>query len=345
MGLQFKDLVVRKEIAIKDLSGKVLAVDSMNLLYQFLTTIRSIDGSVLTDSKGRVTSHLIGLFSRTTSLMEAGLKLVFVFDGKAPAIKQKTWEKRTAVKKEASLKLKQAEEAGDVAGMKKFAARTAVLTKEMISDAQNLIKTLGLPIVQAPSEGEAQTAYMVKKGDAYASVSQDYDNLIFSCPLLVRNLSIEGKRKKVGKLAFQKVKPEMILLDDVLEKNKLDLDQLIILAILMGTDYNPGGVKRIGPKTALKLIKEFDHDFMAIFDKVEWEKHYPDLDWKMVFDVIKKMPVTDNYQLEWKQYNEEELFDLLVKEHGFSEERVKTKLTRLRKEQVNLTQKGLSSFF
>ncbi|MBU1622944.1 MAG: flap structure-specific endonuclease, partial [Nanoarchaeota archaeon] len=98
MGLQFKDLVIKREIAIKDLKGKILAVDSMNLLYQFLTTIRSADGSALTDSKGRVTSHLIGLFNRTTSLMEQGLKLVFVFDGKAPDIKKRTWEKRTKVK-------------------------------------------------------------------------------------------------------------------------------------------------------------------------------------------------------------------------------------------------------
>ena len=110
MGLNFKDLVIKKEISISDLHGKVLAIDSMNLLYQFLTTIRSPDGTPLTDKKGHVTSHLIGLFSRTATLMEQGLKLVFVFDGKAPEIKQKTWEKRTQVKKEAFLKMKEAEE-------------------------------------------------------------------------------------------------------------------------------------------------------------------------------------------------------------------------------------------
>ena len=107
MGLQFKDIIIKNEIAIKDLKDKILVVDSMNLLYQFLTTIRSADGSVLTDAKGRPTSHLIGLFSRTTALMEEGLKLAFVFDGKAPEIKYKTWEKRTAIKQEASLKLKE----------------------------------------------------------------------------------------------------------------------------------------------------------------------------------------------------------------------------------------------
>jgi len=345
MGLQFKELVVKKEISIVDLRGKVLAVDAMNMLYQFLTTIRSPDGSVLTDSKGRVTSHLIGLFSRTTALMEHGLKLVFVFDGRPPEIKQKTWEKRTAVKAEASLKLKKAYEDKDFASMRKFAARTAVLTRDMREDAKAVITALGLPIVQAPSEGEAQTAYMVKNGTAYASVSQDYDNLIFNCPLLVRNLSIEGRRKKTGTLAYQKVNPELISLPEVLENLKLNLDQLIVLAILVGTDYNPGGVKGIGPKTGLKLLKEYGTDFEALFEKVEWQKSYPDLKWQEVFDTIKNMPVTDKYGVEWKKIDETKLLHLLVEEHGFSEERVRTKIEKLKESQKEMAQKGLKSWF
>jgi len=342
MGLKFKDIVVKKEIAIKDLKDKVLAVDSMNLLYQFLTTIRGADGTALTDSKGRVTSHLIGLFNRTTSLMEQGLKLVFVFDGKAPDIKKKTWEKRTAVKKEAALKLKEAEEAQDLAAMKKFASRTVVLDKEMIEDAKKIITALGLPIVQAPSEGEAQTAYMVKKGDAYASISQDYDNLIFSCPLLVRNLSIAGKRKRAGKFAFVTVKPESISLQEVLEHLDLEIDQLIVLAILVGTDYNPGGVKGIGPKKGLKLVKEHGNNFDLIFKEAGWDD---ELDWKDIFNTIKELPTTDDYELKWKKIDEQALVKLLVTEYDFSEERVKSKLDKLNKVQDNLKQKGLGSFF
>ena len=345
MGLQFKELVIKKEISIADLRGKVLAIDAMNMLYQFLTTIRSPDGSVLTDSKGRVTSHLIGLFSRTTALMEQGLKLVFVFDGRPPEIKQKTWEKRTAVKQEAFLKLKEASEDKDLESMRKFAARTAILTKDMREDAKAVITALGLPIVQAPSEGEAQTARMVKNGDAYASVSQDYDNLIFNCPLLVRNLSIEGRRKKAGTLAYQKVNPEMISLPEVLNHLKLELDQLIVLAVLVGTDYNPGGVKGIGPKTGLKLLKEYGTDFDALFAKVEWNKNYPDLKWQEVFDTIKKMPVIDDYKLEWKKIDEKKLFTLLVEGHDFGEERVRTKIEKLKEVQKEMAQKGLKSFF
>jgi flap endonuclease-1 len=345
MGLQFKDLVVRKEIAIRDLKGKVLAVDAMNMLYQFLTTIRGIDGSALIDSKGRVTSHLIGLFNRTTSLMEEGLKLVFVFDGKAPDLKLKTWEKRTAIKKEASLKLKEAEEAGNLEDMRKFASRTVKLDKDMISDAKRVITMLGLPIVQAPSEGEAQTAYMVKNGDAYASISQDYDNLIFSCPRLVRNLSIAGKRKKAGQFAYTTVKPEEIMLKEVLDNLEMSLDQLTALAILVGTDYNPGGVKGIGPKTALKLVKEHKDDFEKLFNEAKWVEHYPDLDWKIIFNTIKDMKVTDDYQLEWKSFDEDELIKLLVDGHDFSLDRVKSKLDKIKEKKEELSQKGLGSFF
>ena len=345
MGLNFKDLVVKKEISIKELKDKVLAVDSYNLLYQFLTTIRSIDGSALTNSKGKVTSHLIGLFSRTSVLMEEGLKLVFVFDGKAPEIKQKTWEKRTEIKKEASLKLKEAEKAGDIEGMKKFASRTVILDKEMVADAKKIIEALGLPIVQAPSEGEAQASYMVKKGDAYASVSQDFDNLIFSCPIMVRNLSIAGKRKKTGKFGYTTIKPEQIELLEVLKHLQLEIDQLIVLAILAGTDYNPGGIKGIGPKKALKLLQEEGKNFDLIFEKVEWEKHYPDLEWKEIFNTIKHMPVSDDYKLEWKPIDEEKLLKLLVDDFEFGEERVRSKLEKLKEVKKQQQQKGLSSFF
>ncbi len=345
MGLQFKDLVVKEEISARNLKDKILAVDSMNLLYQFLTTIRGMDGSALTDSKGRVTSHLIGLFSRTTSLMEQGLKLVFVFDGKAPDIKKKTWEKRTAIKQEAAKLFQKAEEDQNMGDMRKFASRTVILDKDMIRDAKNVITALGLPIVQAPSEGEAQTAYMVKNGTCYASVSQDYDNLIFGCPTLVRNLSIDGKRKRAGKFAYQKVSPEMIKLEDVLKKLELNLEQIIVLAILVGTDYNPGGVKGIGPKTALKLMKEHGDNFDKIFEEVKWKESYPDLEWKEVFDTIKHIPVTDDYKLEWKNIDEEALIHLLVEEHGFSLDRVKSKLEKLNEVKGKLSQKGLSSFF
>lgn len=341
MGLKFKEIVTKQEISLHELKGKILAVDSMNLLYQFLTTIRGPDGSSFTDTKGRVTSHLIGLFNRTTTLMEYGLKLVFVFDGKAPEIKLKTWEKRAAVKEQASLQLEKAKDEGDLAAMKRYSSRTVVLTKDMIEDAKRVITALGLPIVQAPSEGEAQTAYMAKQGDAYASVSQDYDNLIFGCPTLVRNLSVVGKRKKMGSLGYTIVKPEVIFLKDVLKTLSLTQDQLIILAMLVGTDYNPEGIKGIGPKKGLKLVQDYQSP-EKIFAAVDWNTIYPDLHWKILLDTIKHIPVTDSYSLEWKKFDEKTLLTLL-KSFDFDEERIKSKLNKL--DTQNFQQKGLRSFF
>lgn len=351
MGLQFKDLIVKKEIAIDDLRGKTLAVDAMNLLYQFLATIRGPDGALFTDAQGRVTSHLIGLFNRTTALMEQGLKLAFVFDGKPPEIKQRTWEKRTTIKEEAFLKLKEAEERGDIPGMRKFASRTSILTREMREDAQAVITALGLPIVQAPSEGEAQASFMVAQGDCYAAVSQDYDTLIFGCPLLVRNLSIEGRRKKAGTLAYETVKPELISLKEVLQHLGLTQEQLIVLAMLVGTDYNPGGIKGIGPKTGLKLVKEYGRqqgksgNVEKLFAEVKWGEHHPDLSWKEVFDTIKHMPVSKEYELKWKSIDEKKLYHLLVEEHGFGAERVRGKIEKFLAVQEQQVQKGLKGFF
>lgn len=345
MGLQFKDLVVKKEISLKSLQNKTLAVDASAFLYQFLSTIRSRDGTLFTDSQGKVTSHLIGLFNRTTRLMEHNIRLIFVFDGPPPEIKKRTKELRLEAKKQAQLRFKEAEKLGQIEEMYKFASRTSVLTQEMVEDAQQLLTYLGIPYLQAPSEAEAQCAHIIKKGDAYASVSQDYDSLIFGCPLLIRNLSLEGKRKRAGKFAYQVIKPELLSLTDNLNHLGLDIDQLIILAILIGSDYNPGGIKGIGPKTALKLVKENPADFDKIFQQADWQAHFPDLDWKEVFYTIKKMPTTDHYRLAWNPLNEKKLFEFLVKEHDFSAERVQTKLKKLLEEKKQHQQKGLASFF
>ncbi len=343
MGVNLKDLIaIKKEIAIEQLSGKVLAVDAFNTLYQFLTTIRAPDGSLFTDSKGCVTSHLIGLFNRTLRMMEANLKLVFVFDGEPPELKAKELHERKERKIEAALQYEAAKEREDIEEMKKYAGRTSVLTKEMVEESKRLLHALGIPTVQAPSEGEAQTTRLVKNGDAYASVSQDYDNLLFGCPLLIRNLSVEGRKKLPGKLAYKTVEPEMISLKENLGALGITNDQLIALAMLVGTDFNPGGVHGIGPKTALKLVKEHA-DLDALFIKAEWNKHFT-LPWRDIFDVIKHMPVTDDYSLRWGKINAGAVQELLVEEHNFSAERVEKRLAALLEQKEKKQQTGLGKW-
>lgn len=344
MGVQITELLPKEEINIDSLAGKKIAVDAFNTLYQFLTTIRQRDGALLTDSKGRVTSHLAGLFNRTVKLMSMGIQLAFVFDGKSPDLKRKEKERRTELKRDAEVKHKLAVESRDVEGMKKFASRTARLDRDMIQESKQLLQALGLPVIQAPSEGEAQAAYMVKKGELYALASQDTDCLLFGSPLLIRNLSFNAKKKLPGRFSYVAVSPELIKLADVLKELDINQDQLIVLAILVGTDYNIGGVKGIGPKNAMKLIKKHGEDFDALFEEAKWDDFF-DFSWKDVFSVIKDIPTTDDYDLKWGNVDVDKVKEILCERHDFSQERIDKGLSNLLKHNEKKKQKGLGDFF
>lgn len=343
MGINLSDLAVKKEVDYDFLKGKSFVVDSFNVLYQFLSSIRQMDGTPLMDSKGRVTSHLVGLFSRTTKLMKLGLKLAFVFDGKSPELKAKEHEKRAKIKEEAEKQYRIAEERKDIELMKKYAQRTSKLTTEMIEESKELIKALGLPVIQAPSEGEAQAAMMVKKGEFFAAVSQDYDCLLFGVPRMVQNLTISEKKKMPSKLVYEKITPVMIELQETLKNLEINQDQLIALGLLVGTDFNIGGIKGIGPKNALKLVKQYKDDFDKMFNEVRWGDYF-DCDWHEVFDLFKNMPTTDDYKLEWSQIEREKIMKILVEEHDFSRERVQKQLDELNLINKQRAQKGLSDF-
>lgn len=344
MGINLKDIIIKKEVSFDDLKGKILVIDSFNILYQFLATIRQRDGTLLMDSKGRITSHLNGLFYRTLSMLQKGLKPAFVFDGKPPDLKYKEHERRTKLKQEAQKKFEEAKEKKDIEGMKKFAQRTSKLTKDMIKEAKELVGAMGLPVIQAPSEGETQASHIVKKGEAFAVVSQDYDSLLSGAPRLIQNLTVSERKKKPGKLTFETIKPEILELDTNLNNLGIDNDQLIALAMLVGTDYNPSGVKGIGPKNALKLVKQHGKDFDKLFEEVKFEESCG-ISWTEVYYTIKKMPTTNDYKLEFANLDEVKIKKLLVDKFDFSEERVENQLAKLRKKLKSKQQKGLTEWF
>lgn len=344
MGVPITELLKGKEIALDELRGKILAVDAFNMLYQFITTIRMRDGTPLKDSKGQVTSHLIGLFSRTTSLMAEGLKLCFVFDGKPPQLKLEERKRRAATKAAALQKFKEAEAKENIEEMRKYAGRTAKLTTEMITEAKELLEALGLPVIQAPSEGEAEAAHLCAKGEAYAVVSQDADSFLFGAPRVLKNLNLSGRRKKAGALAYQSVNPELLSLEASLKELGMTREQLIILAILVGTDYNRAGIKGIGPKKAIKLLQEHGTDYKALFTAVNWNEAYPDISWKTLLDTFTGMTTTDEYRLEWQIPNSEKVKDILVEKHDFSEERVMNGLNKIAESEAT-KQRGLGEFF
>lgn len=337
MGVNLKDLFERREIALEDLSGKTIAMDAFNIIYQFLTTIRTRDGRLLTDSKGHVTSHLIGLLTRTSHLLQLNIASVFVFDGKPPKLKASESERRHELKQEALKLYRKAAEEEDVASMRKYAARASFLTGEMIEDAKRLLNLMGLPVVQAPSEGEAQCTFIAKQGDAWAVGSQDYDSLLYATPRLVQNLSIAGRRKKAGALSYVSVNPQVIELEPNLKRLGISQDQLIALAMLVGTDYNPGGVKGIGPKNALKLVKKHGSNFEALFEEAAWDCK---TSWKEIFNLFKNMPVSNDYDLELKTPDKEGILQFLAEERDFSRDRVAETINKIIEVKKKKSQKG-----
>ncbi len=349
MGVNLKDLIPDEvKVVVEDLRmlrGNAIAIDGYNALYQFLAAIRQPDGTPLMDSRGRITSHLSGLFYRTINLMENGIKPVYVFDGKPPEIKQMEIERRKRVKEEAVKKYEEALKKGDLEAAKRYAQMSSKLTEDMVNDAKRLLDYMGIPWVQAPAEGEAQAAYMTSKGDTWAVGSQDYDSLLFGSPRLVRNLTITGRRKLPRKDVYIEIKPEIIELDKLLKKLGITREQLVDIAILIGTDYNPEGVKGIGPKKAYTLIKSYGSLEKAL--KVLPGAYFP-VDPLKIREYFLNPPKTDDYKLEWREPDEKNIIEFLVHEHDFSIDRVKNAIERLKKayrEHIKSKQMGLEAWF
>lgn len=337
MGVQISGILDKNPLEMAELTGKVTAIDAYNTLYQFLSIIRQPDGTPLMDIAGRVTSHLSGLFYRTAKFIEVGLLPVYVFDGKPPAFKNITLEKRERIKSEAEKRLEEALSKGDLEQARKAAQATSRLTKEMVADAKNLLGLMGIPTVQAPSEAEAQAAHMTKRDDAFATASQDYDSLLFGSPKLVRNLAITGRKKLPNKKTYVEVKPELIDLKKTLSSLGITQEKLIVLGVLVGTDFNAGGVKGIGPKKALALVQTKSVD--TIFTEIDFSPYDP----QMILDFFLHPPVEDNYEIKWEKPDEEGIKKMMVDEHSFSEERVAKVLETVRKKSPH-SQKSLGSW-
>ena len=317
MGVDLGD-VPKKSAAISDLAGKKFAVDAYNNIYQFLSSIRQPDGTPLMDFKGNVTGHLAGIFYRNARLLENGVRMIYVFDGKPPGFKSDVLGERSERKKEAEAKWKAALEKGNMAEARKAAQATSRLTPKMVGEAKELLACMGIPVVDAPSEGEAQASQMVIEGAADAVASQDMDCLLFGAPLLLRNLSIGGKRKIPGKSEYIDVEPEFIALQDALSTLGVSRQQLIWMGILIGTDFDEG-VKGVGPKKALKIVKESK----SLKEAAEKAGAMADL---QLFESVEQFflhpPVEKRVKVKYGKMDCGKLIKFLCGEHDFSEERV-----------------------
>ena len=323
MGVPLTPIVVKETIGLEALRGQRLALDGNGELYQFLALIRQRDGTPLHDQTGRVTSHLSGLFYRTTRLIsDYGLRLVYVFDGRPPELKFAEIERRRAVRQRYDQELAEARAAGDLARAYSKATMTSRLTRDMVEEAMTLLRLLGIPVVQAPSEGEAQAAHMARRGAVWAAASQDYDSLLFGAPRLARFLTISGKEFLPSVGAFRAITPELIDLARMLEALGLTREQLVDLGILVGTDFNPG-VKGIGPKKALALVKK--HGAL--------ERMPPELRDRAgatgaVRELYLQPAATDDYTVEAGSPDVDGIVRFLCEERVFGEERVRAALRR-----------------
>ncbi len=335
MGTAIGNLLEKEEIDLDFLQSRVVSVDSFNILYQFLSVIRGMDGSPLKDSNGRVTSHLAGLFYRTINLLERDIKPVFVFDGKPLELKSKTRAKRRAIRTAAEEKMLKAQKEGDLKEARKYAQQAVRLTPELVEQAKELVTLMGLPVVLASGEGEAQAAQMVADGKVYGCISQDYDALLFGTKRLLRNITVSGKRKVPGKSYYYEIKPEMIELDKTLHALNIDRQKLVWIGILIGTDFNEKFPK-VGPKTALKLVQEHNK-FENIVKKTGFE---PDFDYKEIEDIFLKPNVTKKYDIDFSLPDNAKLKEFLCEDFGFSANRVDSALEKL---DAKLREKGKQS--
>jgi flap endonuclease-1 len=346
MGLNIREIIPRKEIEFDALKDKLLCVDAFNTLYQFLTTIRQIDGMPLMDDEKRITSHLSGIFYRNISLLSEGIKLVYVFDGKAPDLKLKTHLKRGLVRDEAKEKYEVAKQEEDLEAMRRYSSQLVRLDSDMIEESKELLEALGIAVVQAPGEGEAEASYLSKsKKEVYACASQDYDCLLFGAKRLVRNLTLSRKKKTYS--GWIDIKPEIIELERVLNFLEINLDQLICLGILVGTDYNPKGIPGIGQKRALQIVQKYKQPvliFESVKEQMEKLDYEDRFDWKEIFELFHK-PNVKGEEFKFKSVNEERVKEILVKKHNFSLERIEKQLEKLREFNEKSKQKGLDKWF
>ncbi|MCW6160399.1 MAG: flap endonuclease-1 [Candidatus Micrarchaeales archaeon] len=348
MAVDLSKLVSKRKITLDELNNRTIAVDAWNILYQFLSIIRGPDGNPLRDIHGNVTSHLSGVFYRNIELISHGISPIYVFDGIPSMLKQKTIEARMNRKRAAQEAYEKALAEGKLEEARMYAQGTVRMTKEIIESAKKLLEYMGIPFINAPSEGEAQASIMCKKGVVYAVASQDYDTMLFGAPLVVRNLNISGKRKLPKKNVYVNVEPEMLSFKDTTESLGLNQKQLIWIGILLGTDFNEG-VKGVGPKTALKIVKgaksiDDIKGYVKERYNTEFELDIREVESLFLNPEVKEVGEAELGTLMEALPNKEKIVKFMCDEHDFSRERIEKYTDRLMELRSASRQKGIGNW-
>ncbi|KAB2048712.1 hypothetical protein ES319_A13G129600v1 [Gossypium barbadense] len=312
---------VMKEQKLESYIGRKIAIDASMSIYQFLIVVGRRGTEMLTNEAGEVTSHLQGMFTRTIRLLEAGMEPIYVFDGHPPDLKKKVLVKRYSKRANATEDLHQAIETGNKDDIEKFSKRMVKVTKQHNEDCKRLLRLMGVPVIEAPSEAEAQCAALCKSGKVYAVASEDMDSLTFGAPRFLRHLMGPGSRK-VPVLEFEVGK--------VLEELNLTMDQFIDLCILSGCDYCES-IRGIGGQTALKLIRQ-QGSIEHILQNINKERYPIPDDWpyeeaRYLFKEPLVCTNIEQFEMKRSAPDDEGLITFLVTENGFNSDRV-TKATK-----------------
>jgi len=327
MGLDLKPLVIREKTKLESFASKVVAIDAYNAIYQFLAIIRGPDGSHLSDSSGRVTSHLSGLFYRNINFLSLGIKPVYVFDGKPPSLKSAEIERRRQIKKDATIKYEKAISEGNLEDARKFAQQTTVMRDTMVGDSKKILSLFGIPYINAPSEGEATAAHLTITGQAFASASQDYDSILFGAKRTIRNFTNSGRRKIPNRNTYIEIEPELIDTEKTLKELGLTKEQIVDVGILIGTDFNPDGFTRIGPKTALKMIKE--HSRLEKIPQIQ--DQLAKVEYEQIRKIFLEPKIAEVSEIKFGKIDYDGILKYLADERSFSPDRVQSSLNRLKK--------------
>jgi len=327
MGLDLKSLLVRDKTKLESFTNKIVAIDAYNAIYQFLAIIRGPEGLHLTDTQGRVTSHITGLLYRNINFLSLGIKPVYVFDGKPPSLKSAEIEHRKQIKKDATVKYERAVSEGKMEDARKFAQQTTSMKDGMVEDSKHLLDLFGIPYIQAPSEGEATAALLTTTGHADVAASQDFDSILFGARKLVRNFTNSGRRKLPNRNTYIEIEPEIIDYRKNLEALGITREQLIDVGILIGTDFNPDGFERVGPKTAIKMIREYG----KLEDVTQIQEQLETIDYNAIRKIFLEPEVARVDKIEFGEVKYDDIINYLSNERSFSRDRVNSSLNRLKK--------------
>lgn len=329
-----------KEQKFESYFGRKIAIDASMSMYQFLVIVGRVGSDLLTNEAGEVTSHIQGMFTRTIRLLESGMKPVYVFDGQAPDLKREELKKRFEKRTDATEDLAGAQEAGNKEDVEKYSKRTVKVTRQHNEDCKKLLRMMGVPVVEAPSEAEAECASLCKEGKVYAVASEDMDSLTFGSPKFVRHL-MEPSARKIPVMEFD--------ISMVLEELELSMDQFIDMCILCGCDYCDT-IRGIGPQTALKLIKQHKNIEGVLESLKEKERFQIPDPWpferarELFRRPVVNPPVTIS-EFKWNSPDEEGLKKFLIEENGFNHERIVKAIEKIKLAKNKSSQGRLESFF